>query len=82
MQHNIFLFLRSSVTKLYHFINFIRKKLIIIIKQFIEFLRKEISLALPSFSKERKGRSIIASLVTSFISLAYEGFSSYLHNKR
>ena len=44
---------------------------------------KEISLVLPSFPKDRKEkRSIIASLVSSFISLAYEGVSSYLHNKR
>ena len=44
---------------------------------------KEISLVLPNFPKDRKEkRSIIASLVTSFIGLAYEGISSYLHNKR
>ena len=37
---------------------------------------------LPNFPKARKEkRSIISSLVTSFISLAYEGISSYLHNK-
>ena len=44
---------------------------------------KEISLVPPSFPKERnQKRSIIASLVTSFIGLTDEGISSYLHNKR
>ena len=46
-------------------------------------MKKEISLILPTFPKERKEkRSIIALLVTSFISLAYEDISSYLHNRR
>ena len=40
-------------------------------------------MVLPSFPKDRKEkRCIIASLVTSFISLANESISSYLHNKR
>ena len=48
-----------------------------------EILTKEISLILPKFPKDRKEkRSIIPSLVASFISLAYEGISSYLHNRR
>ena len=29
-----------------------------------------------------ENRGIITSLVTGFIGLAYEGISSYLHNKR
>ena len=38
---------------------------------------------LQNFPKDRKEkRSIISSLVTSFIGLAYEDISSYLHNKR
>ena len=48
-----------------------------------EILTKEISLILPTFPKDRKEkRGIISSLVTSFISLAHEAVSSYLHNKR
>ena len=48
-----------------------------------EILTKEISLILPTFPKYRKEkRSTISPLVTSFISLAYEGISSYLHNRR
>ena len=48
-----------------------------------EILTKEISLILSTFPKERKERrNIISSLVTNFIGLAYEGISSYLHNRR
>ena len=48
-----------------------------------KILTKEISLILPNIPKDRKKnkRSIIASLITSFINLAY-GISSYLHNHR
>ena len=43
----------------------------------------EISLILPRFSKTgQEKRSVIALLITGFIGLAYEGISSYLHNKR
>ena len=39
-------------------------------------------LILPNFPKERKEKTrVIASLITSFIGLAYEGISSYLHKK-
>ena len=42
----------------------------------------EISLILPNFPKPRKEkRGIITSLITGFIGLAYEGISSYLHNR-
>ena len=48
-----------------------------------EILTKEFSLILPTFPKERKEkRNIITSLVMSFIGLAYECISSYLHNRR
>ena len=41
------------------------------------------SLILPNFPKARKEkRSIVASLITGFIGLAYEGISSYLHYNR
>ena len=44
---------------------------------------KEIPLILPTFKKnKREKRGIIATLVTGFIGLVYEGISSYLHNKR
>ena len=44
-----------------------------------KMLRNEISLKLPNFPQDRRGkRSILASLVTGFIGLEYEGISSYL----
>ena len=43
----------------------------------------EVSLILWNFPKGREEKSsIIALLITGFIGLAYEGISSYLHNKR
>ena len=47
-----------------------------------EILTKDISLMLPKFPKDRnEKRSIISSLVTIVTSVAYEGISSYLHNR-
>ena len=47
-----------------------------------ELITNELALILPTFSKEeRQKRDIITSLVTGFISLAYEGISSFLHYK-
>ena len=46
-------------------------------------LTNEISLILPKFSKVRKeNRGIITSLISNFVGLAYEGNSSFLHNRR
>ena len=43
----------------------------------------EISLILPNLPNEGKEkRGIITSLITAFIGLAYEGISSFLHNRR
>ena len=48
-----------------------------------EIITSNLALILPTFSKqERKRRDIIISLITGFISLAYEGISSFLHYKR
>ena len=46
-------------------------------------LTNEISLILSNFSKDRKEkRGIITLLITGFIGLAREGISSFLHNRR
>ena len=72
MLHNIFPISRFIVGKLYHSYNHTAH----------EILTKKISLILPNFPKDRKDkRSIIALLITGFISLANEGISSYKHNK-
>ena len=58
----------------------IRRTLKRICKKIVPFA---VSLALANFTKEREEkRSIIALPKTGFIGLAYEGMSSYLHNKR
>ena len=69
--------------KIMSFIDFYMKQISFYNCTAHEILTKEISLILPNFPKDRKDKSsIIASLVTSLISLAYSGISSYLHNKR
>ena len=46
-------------------------------------LTNEISLILPNLPKEqREKRGIITSVIKGFIGLAYEGISSFLHNRR
>ena len=46
-------------------------------------LTNETSSILPKFPKVRKGkRGIITSLISSFIGLAYQGMSGFLHNRR
>ena len=44
-------------------------------------LKNEIDLILPQVPIKQK-RGIITALVSGFIGLAYEGFSSFLHNRR
>ena len=46
-----------------------------------KILEKEIKLLLPQVSKRQK-HGIITTLVSSFIGLAYEGISSFLHSER
>ena len=70
---------KNCCRKIIPFIDFYKKETASYNHATHEILTKEI---LPNFPKDRKDkRSIIASLVTSFIGLAYEGISSYLHNK-
>ena len=48
-----------------------------------EIITNELALILPIFPKQkRQKRGIITSLITDFISLAYEGISSFLDYKR
>ena len=48
-----------------------------------DILTNELALILPTFTKqERQKRGILTSIITSFIGLAYEGFSTFLHYKR
>ena len=75
--------LKNFCKKIVPFIDFYKKQIDYYNKTAHRCLTKEISLVLPSLSKDiKEKRSIIVSLVTNFISLAYEGISSYLYNKR
>ena len=64
------------------FFDFCKKQIDYYNKTFPDILTKEIPLIVPNFPKNRKKRGIITSLVTGIIGLAYEGISSYLHNRR
>ena len=45
-------------------------------------LRNEINIILPQVHSKETKHGIITMLVSSFIGLAYEGISSFLHHKR
>ena len=48
-----------------------------------DILINELALILSTFTRqERKKRGILTSIITGFISLAYEGISTFLHYKR
>ena len=69
--------------KIVPFIDYYKKQIFSYNHTAHTILMNEISLILLNFSKDRKEKTgIIASLVTSFIGLAYEGISSNLYNKR
>ena len=75
--------IRKFCKKIVPFIYFYKEQMDYYNQTAHEIFMKEISLILPTFCKERKEkRSIIYSLVTSFIGLACKGISSYLHNRR
>ena len=64
-------------------INYCRKQIAYYDQTATDILTNELALILPTFTKqERQKRGIIASLITGFIGLAYEGISSFLHHKR
>ena len=61
-------------------IAFYKKKIDYYNQTAYEFITNELALILHTISKqERQKRSIITSLITGFIGLAYEGISSFLH---
>ena len=45
-------------------------------------LKNEIDLILPQFTVRKEKRGIITFLILGFIGLAYEGISSFLHDRR
>ena len=77
---NIFLISQYIARKLYHFFVIIKKKQISSYNYTVHSISmNEICLILPNLPKDRtEKRSIIASLITDFISLAYQGISSFM----
>ena len=64
------------------YVNFYKKQIAYYNCTAYEMLVNGIGLILPTFPKDnRHQRSIIGSLISGFISLAYEGISSFLHHK-
>ena len=64
-------------------IEYYRKQIAYYNQTAADILTNELALILPMFSiQKRQKRGIITSLITGFIGLAYEGISSFLHQKR
>ena len=64
------------------YLNFYKKQIAYYNCTAYEMLANEIGLILPTFPRNKgHKRGIITSLVIGFISLAYEGISSFLHHK-
>ena len=75
--------LKAYHKKIEPFVHFYKKQIEYYNLMFFEIFTKDLSLILPTFPKERKQkRGIITSLISGFISLAYEGISSFLDHKR
>ena len=75
-------YLRLYCKKIVPFVHYYSKQISYNCKTH-KILMNKISLILPNFAKARQEkRSIIASLISGFIGLAYEATSSFLHNRR
>ena len=75
--------LRVSCRKIIPFVHYYREQISSFNCTVHNILIKEISLILPKLPKIRKEkRGVITSLISGFIDLAYEGTSSFLHNRR
>ena len=75
--------LKMYCEKIVPFVDYYKKQISSYKHTAHKILMNEISLILPCFPKGKKEkRGTITSLETGFIGLAYEGMSSYLHNKK
>ena len=68
--------------KIVPFVEFYNKQIAYYNHTAYEVLANEIDLILPTFPRYKRNRSIIASVISSIISLAYKGISSFLDHKR
>ena len=75
--------MKNDCIKIAPYVDYYKKQIDYYNQTAYEIITNELALILPTFPKqERQKRGIITSLVTGFISLAYEGISSFLHYKR
>ena len=64
-------------------IDYYRKQIAYYNQMATDILTNELALILPTFTKQNlQKRGFITSLITGFIGLAYEGISSFLHQRR
>ena len=68
--------------KIVPFVEFYKKQVAYYNHTAYEVLANKIDLILPTFLRHKRKRSIIASVISGLIGLAYEGISSFLHHKR
>ena len=72
--------LKTFCKKIEPFVVYYRRLINSYNKTTYNILEKEIKLLLPQIERKQKC-GIITTLVSSFIGLAYEGISSFLHHK-
>ena len=79
----IFRDIKCYCVKIAPHIEYYRKQIAYYNQTAADILTNELALILPTFpTQNRQKRGIITSLITGFIGLAYEGISSFLHDKR
>ena len=74
--------MKNYCIKIAPYVEYYKKQIDYYDQMAYEIITNKLALILPIFPKqERQKRGIITSLITGFISLAYEGISSFLHYK-
>ena len=75
--------IKTYCIKIAPYIHYYKKQIEYYNQTATDIMTNKIALMLPTFNKhERQKIGIITSLITGFIGLAYEGISSFLHQRR
>ena len=75
--------IKTYCIKIAPYIQYYKKQIEYYNQTATDIMTNEIALMFPTFNKhKRQKRGVITSLITSFIGLAYEGISSFLHQGR
>ena len=75
--------MKNYCVKIAPYVEYYKKQIDYYKQTAYEIITNELVLMLPTFSKqERQKRGILTSLITGYISFAYEVISSFLHHKR